>query len=104
MEAKLQEKQLKEKEEAEKQLRIVAKLKEKVTVLQPLLFQGDMDQKWAGADCFLIQADGHVSRDPTRLTRPTKGWEERLKSIGPSGSGPVTQMFHRSGSCLLSKG
>ncbi|XP_056888761.1 coiled-coil domain-containing protein 112-like [Takifugu flavidus] len=69
VEAKLQDKQLKEKEVAERQLRIVAKLKEKV--------------------------DGHVSRDPTRLTRPTKGWEERLKSIGPSGKGPVTQTFHR---------
>lgn len=45
---------------------------------------------------FLIQVDGHVSRDPSRLTRPTKGWEERMKHIGPSGGGPVLQMFHRS--------
>lgn len=48
--------------------------------------------------------DGHVGRDPTRLTRATKGWEERLKTVGPSGGGPVTQMFHRSGSCLFEKG
>uniref|UniRef100_A0A3B4VK43 Coiled-coil domain containing 112 n=2 Tax=Seriola dumerili TaxID=41447 RepID=A0A3B4VK43_SERDU len=69
VEAKLQEKQLREKEEEERQRRIAAKLKEKV--------------------------DGHISRDPSRLTRPTKGWEERMKCIGPSGGGPVLQMFHR---------
>uniref|UniRef100_A0A8C9XW43 Coiled-coil domain containing 112 n=1 Tax=Sander lucioperca TaxID=283035 RepID=A0A8C9XW43_SANLU len=40
--------------------------------------------------------DSHISRDPSRLTRPTKGWEERMKHIGPSGGGPVLQMFHRS--------
>ncbi|XP_044051527.1 coiled-coil domain-containing protein 112 isoform X2 [Siniperca chuatsi] len=69
VEAKLQEKQLREKEKGERQRRIAAKLKEKV--------------------------DGHVSRDPSRLTRPTKGWEERMKHIGPSGGGPVPQMIHR---------
>ncbi|XP_035514998.1 coiled-coil domain-containing protein 112 isoform X2 [Morone saxatilis] len=69
VEAKLQEKQLREKEEDEKQRRIAAKLKEK--------------------------GDGHISRDPSRLTRPTKGWEERMKHIGPSGGGPLLQMFHR---------
>lgn len=50
---------------------------------------------------FIIQVDGHVSRDPTRLARPTKGWEERLKNIGPSGGGPIIQMFHRSGSACF---
>ncbi|XP_041643364.1 coiled-coil domain-containing protein 112 [Cheilinus undulatus] len=69
VEAKLQEKQLREKEEEERQRRIAVKLKEKV--------------------------DGHVSRDASRLTRPTKGWEERMKHIGPSGGGPVLQTFHR---------
>ncbi|XP_071339269.1 coiled-coil domain-containing protein 112 isoform X2 [Trachinotus anak] len=69
VEAKLQEKQLRAKEEEERQSRIAAKLKEKV--------------------------DGHVSRDPSRLTRPTKGWQERMKHIGPSGGGPLLQMFHR---------
>jgi len=52
-----------------------------------------------------VQAEGHVSRDPSRLTRPTKGWEERMKSVEPSGGGggggggreggPPLQMFHR---------
>ncbi|KAK2902016.1 coiled-coil domain-containing protein 112 isoform X2 [Channa argus] len=69
VETKLQEKQLREKEEEERQTRIAAKLKEK--------------------------GDGHIGRDPVRLTRPTKGWEERMKHIGPSGSGPVLQTFHR---------
>ncbi|KAM3867468.1 coiled-coil domain-containing protein 112 [Diretmus argenteus] len=68
VEAKLQEKQLREQQEVEKQKRI-AKIKEKV--------------------------EGHISRDPSRLTRPTKGWEERMKHVGPSGAGPVLQMFHR---------
>ncbi|XP_029999471.1 coiled-coil domain-containing protein 112 [Sphaeramia orbicularis] len=69
VEAKLQEKQLRSKKEEERQKRIAAKLREKV--------------------------DGQVNRDPSRLTRPTKGWEERMKHIGPSGGGPVLQMFHR---------
>ncbi|XP_038559460.1 coiled-coil domain-containing protein 112 isoform X2 [Micropterus salmoides] len=73
VEARLREKQLREKEEEERQRRIAAKLKEK----------------------FIIQVDGHVSRDPSRLTRPTKGWEERMKHIGSSGGGPVPRMFHR---------
>uniref|UniRef100_A0A3B4ZNX8 Coiled-coil domain containing 112 n=1 Tax=Stegastes partitus TaxID=144197 RepID=A0A3B4ZNX8_9TELE len=69
VEAKLHERQLREKEEEERQNRITVKLKEKV--------------------------DGRVSRDPSRLTRPTKGWQERMKHIGPSGGGPELQMFHR---------
>lgn len=69
VEAKLQEKQLRAKEEQDRQRRITAMLKDKVDAL--------------------------VSRDPSRLTRPTKGWEERMKHIGSSGGGPVLQMFHR---------
>ncbi|XP_062310446.1 coiled-coil domain-containing protein 112 [Osmerus eperlanus] len=68
MESKLQEKQLKEKQEEERQKRL-AKLKEKVVV--------------------------NVSRDPSRVCKPTRGWEERTKEIGPTGGGPVLQMFHR---------
>ncbi|XP_017269191.1 coiled-coil domain-containing protein 112 [Kryptolebias marmoratus] len=69
VEAKLHEKQLREKGEEERQKRVAAKLKEKV--------------------------DGHINRDPSRLIRPTKGWQERMKHIGPSGDGPLLQMFHR---------
>lgn len=46
---------------------------------------------------FPFQMDGHVNRDPSRLIRPTKGWEERMKHVGPSGQGPMLQMFHRYG-------
>lgn len=103
VEAKLQEKQLKEKEEADRQLRIAARLKEKVKNLPPIMFQGGMISRQLLIIFLLIQVGSRVSRDPTRLTRMTKGWEERLKAIGPSGGGPVTQMFHRSGSCLFEK-
>ncbi|KAJ8380985.1 hypothetical protein SKAU_G00017630 [Synaphobranchus kaupii] len=68
LEAKLQEKQNKEDEEVERQKR-AAKIKEKV--------------------------EAHISRDPSRLCKPTKGWQERSKVIGPTGGGPVSQMFHR---------
>ncbi|KAM4579233.1 coiled-coil domain-containing protein 112 [Fundulus diaphanus] len=69
VEAKLHERQLRDRAEEERQKRITAKLKEKI--------------------------DGQVNRDPSRLIRPTKGWEERMKHIGPSGEGPMLQMFHR---------
>ncbi|XP_030620920.1 LOW QUALITY PROTEIN: coiled-coil domain-containing protein 112 [Chanos chanos] len=65
---KLLEKQSKEGEKLERQKRL-AKLKERVEV--------------------------HIKRDPCRLWKPTKGWEERTKEIGPTGGGPVYQMFHR---------
>lgn len=45
VEAKVQEKQLKEKEEADRQQRVAAKLKEKVKNLPPIMFQGDNDQQ-----------------------------------------------------------
>ncbi|XP_061623893.1 coiled-coil domain-containing protein 112 [Phyllopteryx taeniolatus] len=69
VQAKRQEKLLMQKEDQERRERIMAKLKEKV--------------------------DGHIVRDPSRLTRPTKGWEERMKSVGPSGVGPLLHMSHR---------
>ncbi|XP_035291665.1 coiled-coil domain-containing protein 112 [Anguilla anguilla] len=68
LEVKLQEKQIKEEEEAERQKRL-AKMKEKV--------------------------EAHVSRDPSRLCKPTQGWQERTKVVGPTGGGPVSQRFHR---------
>ncbi|RVE68120.1 hypothetical protein OJAV_G00088510 [Oryzias javanicus] len=69
VEAKLHEKHLREREEEERQEKIATKLKEKV--------------------------NEHISRDPSRLIRPTKGWQERMKHIGPSGNGPLLQMFHK---------
>ncbi|XP_042789278.1 coiled-coil domain-containing protein 112 [Panthera leo] len=68
LELKILDRQSKEEEKAEKQRRL-AKLKEKV--------------------------ENNVSRDPSRLYRPTKGWEERTKKTGPTGSGPLLQIPHR---------
>ncbi|XP_055292008.1 coiled-coil domain-containing protein 112 isoform X1 [Moschus berezovskii] len=68
LELKILNRQLKEDEKAEKQ-RKLAKLKEKV--------------------------ENNVSRDPSRLYKPTKGWEERTKKIGPTGSGPLLHIPHR---------
>ncbi|CAN9513141.1 unnamed protein product [Ophioblennius macclurei] len=70
VEVKLHEKQLREQMEEDRQKKIAAKLKEKM--------------------------DSHVNRDPSRLIRPTKGWQERMKHVGPSeNAGPMLQMFHR---------
>ncbi|XP_008568146.1 PREDICTED: coiled-coil domain-containing protein 112 [Galeopterus variegatus] len=68
LELKILDRQAKEDEKAEKQRRL-AKLKEKV--------------------------ENNVSRDPSRLYKPTKGWEERNKKIGPTGSGPLLHIPHR---------
>ncbi|KAF6123438.1 coiled-coil domain containing 112 [Phyllostomus discolor] len=68
LELKILDRQTKEDEKAEKQRRL-AKLKEKV--------------------------ENNVSRDPSRLYKPTKGWEERTKKIGPTGSGPLLRIPHR---------
>ncbi|KAF4110441.1 hypothetical protein G5714_009693 [Onychostoma macrolepis] len=62
------EKQSKEQEQSERQ-RALDKLKEKVAV--------------------------HIGRDPSRLWRLTEAWQERSKETGPSGTGPVFQIFHR---------
>ncbi|XP_010338010.2 coiled-coil domain-containing protein 112 isoform X1 [Saimiri boliviensis] len=68
LELKILDRQAKEDEKAQKQRRL-AKLKEKV--------------------------ENNVSRDPSRLYKPTKGWEERTKKIGPTGSGPLLHIPHR---------
>ncbi|KAM6224301.1 coiled-coil domain-containing protein 112 [Rhynchocyon petersi] len=68
LELKVLDRQVKEDEKTEKQRRW-AKLKEKV--------------------------ENNVSRDPSRLYKPTKGWEERIKKIGPTGSGPLLYIPHR---------
>ncbi|XP_075710935.1 coiled-coil domain-containing protein 112 isoform X2 [Rhinoderma darwinii] len=68
IEEKTHEKKAKEEVEKEKERRL-AKLREKVQV--------------------------HVDRDPSRLCKLTKGWEERCKNIGPTGSAPLVLIPHR---------
>ncbi|GFO13549.1 coiled-coil domain-containing protein 112-like [Plakobranchus ocellatus] len=41
------------------------------------------------------QVQVQVSRDPSRLLRPTSGWKERLKDKKPSGGGQIIHMPHR---------
>nr|XP_034956158.1 coiled-coil domain-containing protein 112 [Zootoca vivipara] len=66
---KIQEKQAKEDKKIEKERRLREKLREKVEM--------------------------NVTRDPCRLLKPTKVWEERTKEIGPEGSGPLLHIPHR---------
>ncbi|XP_033020439.1 coiled-coil domain-containing protein 112 [Lacerta agilis] len=66
---KIQEKQAKVDEKIEKERRLREKLREKVEM--------------------------NVTRDPCRLLKPTKVWEERTKEIGPEGSGPLLHIPHR---------
>ncbi|XP_075788102.1 coiled-coil domain-containing protein 112 isoform X1 [Pelodiscus sinensis] len=68
LELKILEKQTKEEEKKEKERRL-AKLREKVEV--------------------------HVTRDPSRLYKPTKGWEERTKEIGSTDVQALTYIPHR---------
>ncbi|XP_014316702.1 coiled-coil domain-containing protein 112 isoform X5 [Myotis lucifugus] len=68
LELKILDRQSKEDEKAEKQRRL-AKFKKKV--------------------------ENNVSRDPSRLYKPTKGWEERTKNLGPTSSGPLLHIPHR---------
>ncbi|KAM4819490.1 coiled-coil domain-containing protein 112 [Thomomys bottae] len=68
LELKILDRQAKEDEKAEKQRRLT-KLKEKV--------------------------ESNVGRDPARLYKATKGWEERTKNIGPTVSGPLLHIPHR---------
>ncbi|KAM4049535.1 coiled-coil domain-containing protein 112 [Anomaloglossus baeobatrachus] len=68
IEEKTYEKRAREEAEKMKERRL-AKLKEKVQV--------------------------HVDRDPARLCKLTKGWEERCKDIGPTGSAPLVHIPHR---------
>ncbi|XP_039222265.1 coiled-coil domain-containing protein 112 isoform X2 [Crotalus tigris] len=68
LELKFLERQAKEDEKIEKEKRL-SKLRKKVHI--------------------------NVTRDPCRLFRPTKVWEERTKEIGPIGTGPVLYIPHR---------
>ncbi|GAB0205484.1 coiled-coil domain-containing protein 112 [Grus japonensis] len=68
LELRILRKQAKEEEKQEKEKRL-AKLREKVEI--------------------------HVARDRSRLYRPTKGWEERMKEIAPAASELFLRIPHR---------
>ncbi|XP_047412964.1 coiled-coil domain-containing protein 112 isoform X2 [Sciurus carolinensis] len=44
---------------------------------------------------FQERVENNVSRDPSRLYKPTKGWKERIKKTEPTGSGPLLHIPHR---------
>jgi len=48
-----------------------------------------------------LQVEVTAERDPSRLLRPTEGWIERQKVIGPSGSGPMLNIPHRFRHCFI---
>ncbi|XP_040396611.1 coiled-coil domain-containing protein 112 isoform X2 [Cygnus olor] len=62
LQLKIQQKQVKEAEKQEKEQRL-AKLRQKVHI--------------------------RAARDPSRLRRPTRGWEERMKEAGPAAPPPL---------------
>ncbi|XP_051875421.1 coiled-coil domain-containing protein 112-like isoform X2 [Pristis pectinata] len=68
LEFKLSEKQMKNEMRDEREKRF-AKLKEKV--------------------------EAQIQRDPSRLFKPTKGWEEHTKDVGKSDGGPMLYLPHR---------
>ncbi|XP_042310798.1 coiled-coil domain-containing protein 112 isoform X2 [Sceloporus undulatus] len=104
LELKIQEKQAKEDEKVEKEKRL-SKLREKTgAIFVPIgynsFFPGNLlrtgsqwlrDQQSSGDSTVEL----NVTRDPYRLYRPTKVWEERMKEIGPEGSGPLLHIPHR---------
>ncbi|XP_074711815.1 coiled-coil domain-containing protein 112 [Strix uralensis] len=68
LELRILQREAKEVEKREKE-KMLAKLREKVEI--------------------------HVTRDQTRLYRPTKAWEERMKEIAPTASEPLLCIPHR---------
>uniref|UniRef100_A0A673SQS6 Coiled-coil domain containing 112 n=1 Tax=Suricata suricatta TaxID=37032 RepID=A0A673SQS6_SURSU len=44
---------------------------------------------------FQERVEKNISKDPSRVYRPTKGWEERTKKTGPTGSGSLPHIPHR---------
>ncbi|XP_043566969.1 coiled-coil domain-containing protein 112-like [Chiloscyllium plagiosum] len=68
LESKLAEKRMKQEKKDEQEKRL-AKLKEKI--------------------------DAQIQRDPSRLLKPTKGWEQHIKETGQNGGVPMLFLPHR---------
>nr|XP_042120242.1 coiled-coil domain-containing protein 112 isoform X2 [Peromyscus maniculatus bairdii] len=78
-----------QKKEQEEFLRLEREIKEKTEKAEKRKTAADEISR------FQERVENNVSRDPSRLYKPTKGWEERTKKIGPSGSGPLLHIPHR---------
>ncbi|XP_051056756.1 coiled-coil domain-containing protein 112 isoform X3 [Phodopus roborovskii] len=78
-----------QKKEQEELLRLEKEIKEKAEKAEKRKTAADEISR------FQERVENNVIRDPSRLYKPTKGWEERTKKIGPSGSGPLLHIPHR---------
>ncbi|XP_023385323.1 coiled-coil domain-containing protein 112 isoform X2 [Pteropus medius] len=78
-----------QKKEQEEFLRLEKEIREKAEKAEKRKTAADEISR------FQERVENNVSRDPSRLYKPTKGWEERTKKIGPSGSGPLLHIPHR---------
>uniref|UniRef100_A0A2K5USS1 Coiled-coil domain containing 112 n=1 Tax=Macaca fascicularis TaxID=9541 RepID=A0A2K5USS1_MACFA len=78
-----------QKKEQEEFLRLEKEIREKAEKAEKRKTAADEISR------FQERVENNVSRDPSRLYKPTKGWEERTKKIGPTGSGPLLHIPHR---------
>uniref|UniRef100_A0A2K6KPV5 Coiled-coil domain containing 112 n=1 Tax=Rhinopithecus bieti TaxID=61621 RepID=A0A2K6KPV5_RHIBE len=78
-----------QKKEQEEFLRLEKEIREKAEKAEKRKTAADEISR------FQERVENNVSRDPSRLYKPTKGWEERTKKIGPTGSGPLLLIPHR---------
>ncbi|KAM5298778.1 coiled-coil domain-containing protein 112 isoform 2-T2 [Ctenodactylus gundi] len=78
-----------QKKEQEEFLRLEKEIKEKAEKAEKKKTVADEISR------FQERVENNVNRDPARLYKPTKGWEERTKKIGPTGSGPILHIPHR---------
>ncbi|XP_058133207.1 coiled-coil domain-containing protein 112 isoform X2 [Dasypus novemcinctus] len=78
-----------QKKEQEEFLRLEKELREKAEKAEKRKTVADEISR------FQERVENNVSRDPSRLYKPTKGWEERTKKIGPTCSGPLLHIPHR---------
>ncbi|XP_068822119.1 coiled-coil domain-containing protein 112 isoform X2 [Capricornis sumatraensis] len=78
-----------QKKEQEEFLRLEKEIREKTEKAEKRKTAADEISR------FQERVENNVSRDPSRLYKPTKGWEERTKKIGPTGSGPLLHIPHR---------
>ncbi|XP_032012519.1 coiled-coil domain-containing protein 112 isoform X2 [Hylobates moloch] len=78
-----------QKKEQEELLRLEKEIREKAEKAEKRKNAADEISR------FQERVENNVSRDPSRLYKPTKGWEERTKKIGPTGSGPLLHIPRR---------
>ncbi|XP_009993565.1 PREDICTED: coiled-coil domain-containing protein 112 [Chaetura pelagica] len=99
------EKEKREEAEKEERKRItaeqIAKFQERdlrkleVRILQKQAKEVEKQEKEKRLAKLIEKVEIHVPRDPSRLYRPTKGWEERTKEKAPAASEPLLHIPRR---------